>query len=300
MDFIQEKYIEKSPNPITIEGTENILYQMKNSICKIINNDGNKGTGFFCRIPYNDKLLTVLVTSNHVLNENYLENNKKIELTLNDGKKVKILELDNSRIKYTNKELDVTFIEIKSSKDKIVHFLDIDENINTDLENYYINKSIYILHYPKGTLVNVSYGLSNKIIEDNINHLCSTEEGSSGAPILLLDSFRVIGIHKGAARNRSSNFNFGTFIKSAIKLFNKKNDSINNNYIKNNIINEAYNPNKNQQMNNMMNIGIGNMNNLNNMIQNNMNLMNNIVQNNINYQMNYNYNMIGMNQMNYK
>ena len=227
-DFIQEKYIEKSPNPITIEGTENILYQMKNSICKIINNDGNKGTGFFCRIPYNNKLLPVLVTNNHVLNENHIENNKKLEITLNDGKKVKIIELDNSRIRYTNEELDFTFIEIKSNKDKIDNFLDIDENINTDLENYYNNKSIYTLHYPKGTLANVSYGLSNAIIKDNINHFCSTEKGSSGAPILLLDSFRVIGIHKGAARNRSLNFNFGTFIKSAIKLFNKRDDNINN------------------------------------------------------------------------
>ena len=76
-DFIQEKYIEKSPSPITIEGTENILYQMKNSICKIINNDGYNGTGFFCRIPYNNKLLPVLVTNNHILDKNHIENNKK-------------------------------------------------------------------------------------------------------------------------------------------------------------------------------------------------------------------------------
>ena len=48
--FIQEeKYIEKYPNPITIDGTETIIYQMKNCICKIINKDGINGTGFFCR-----------------------------------------------------------------------------------------------------------------------------------------------------------------------------------------------------------------------------------------------------------
>ena len=60
---------------------------MKNGICKIINEDGNKGTGFFCRIPYkNGQLLPVLVTNNHILNEKNIENNKKIELTLNDDK----------------------------------------------------------------------------------------------------------------------------------------------------------------------------------------------------------------------
>ena len=31
-NYIQEKYIEKSPNPLTIEGTETILFQMKNRI----------------------------------------------------------------------------------------------------------------------------------------------------------------------------------------------------------------------------------------------------------------------------
>ena len=276
-NFIEEKYIEKSPNPITIEGTENILHQMKNCICKIINNDGNKGTGFFCRVPYKDKLLPVLITNNHVINENYLENNIKIELTLNDGKKDVIIDLDKSRIKFTNKELDVTFIEIKSKQDKIYNFLDIDENINTELGNYYNNKSIYVLHYPKGTSVNVSYGLSHRINEYNINHLCSTEVGSSGSPILLLDTFRVIGIHKGTPRNSNSKFNLGTLIKFAIQLFNKENDINNNKYIKNNYNNEVYKRNKNNQMKNNI-IGDG----INNMAKNNIQIMNN--DNNVNYE----------------
>ena len=66
-NYIPEKYIENSPNPLTIEGTETILFQMKNCICKILSNDGKKGTGFFCKIPYLNKLLPVLVTNNHKL-----------------------------------------------------------------------------------------------------------------------------------------------------------------------------------------------------------------------------------------
>lgn len=248
---MQEKFIETSPNPVTIDGTENILYQMKNCICRIISNNGIKGTGFFCRIPYNDKLLPVLITNYHVLNDNIYKKNAKIELTLNDGKKAIILNLDNSRIKFTNQDLDVTIIEIKSNLDKINHFLDIDENINTDLEYLYNNKSIYLLHYPKGTLANVSYGLSNKIINNNFNHFCNTEEGSSGAPILLLDSFKVIGIHKGVPKNQNFNFNVGTFIKSAIQLFTIEIDITNHNYKKTN--EDYYQNNNNQQMNKMMN-----------------------------------------------
>ena len=55
---------------------------MENSICKIILEDGEKGNGFFCKIPFNSNLLPVLITNNHVLNENYIENDKIIKLIL--------------------------------------------------------------------------------------------------------------------------------------------------------------------------------------------------------------------------
>ena len=44
MSIINEKLIESSPKPITIQETETILSQMKNSICKIYKCNG---TGFF-------------------------------------------------------------------------------------------------------------------------------------------------------------------------------------------------------------------------------------------------------------
>ena len=252
-NIILEKHIEKSPIPISIEGIEQILFQMKNCVCKIIKCDGDKGTGFFCRIPINNlNLLPVLITNNHVLNQDDIQNNKKIEFTINDDKKSKSIKIDGTRIKYTNKELDVTFIEIKPKEDKIDNFLDIDNNIEKDLDNLYNNKSIYIIHYPKGTNANVSFGLTNKIIESNFIHYCSTEGGSSGSPILLLDTFKVIGIHKGTPRDTKFEFNYGIFMKKAINLFNQKNNK--NNYINNEVkynINEKYN--NNQQENKNMN-----------------------------------------------
>jgi len=39
------------PKPVSIEATEKILNQMKNSICKVILESGREGTGFFCKIP---------------------------------------------------------------------------------------------------------------------------------------------------------------------------------------------------------------------------------------------------------
>ena len=62
-DINKEIFTGKSPDPITIEGTERILLQMKNCICKIIKKDGEKGTGFFCKIPIpNNGFLPVLIT----------------------------------------------------------------------------------------------------------------------------------------------------------------------------------------------------------------------------------------------
>ena len=115
---IQEKLIEDQPIPVSIEGTEIILDQMKKCVCKIYQN-GNKGTGFFCKIPFDNNLLPVLITNNHVLNENDIKNNKKIELSINNV--VKEIKIDNSRKRYTNSDenIDITIIKIKPNKDKI-------------------------------------------------------------------------------------------------------------------------------------------------------------------------------------
>ena len=65
---IKEKDIKTSPEPVSFKGTETILDQMNNSICRIYTDNG-KGTGFFTKIPYKLKLLPVLITNNHVVKE---------------------------------------------------------------------------------------------------------------------------------------------------------------------------------------------------------------------------------------
>ena len=224
-DIKQEKLIKEQPIPVSLQNTKKILFQMENCICKIYMNNGGIGTGFLCKIPFNNNLLPVLITNNHVLNENDIDNNKIIKLMINN--KVKKIEIDNSRKKYTNpdKTIDITIIEIKPNKDGINNYLEIDEDdINKNKENIeleYQKKSIYIIHYPNEKL-SVSYGLIKDIIDNKkINHYCNTEEGSSGSPILSLKTLKVIGIHYGSTQN--INLNHGIFIKFAIDEFNKYN-----------------------------------------------------------------------------
>ena len=79
---------------VSIEKTKTILYQMENCICKIYKNNEVIGTGFLCKIPFNNYLLKVLITNNHILNENDIENNNIIDISIyNKDKKEEIKEI---------------------------------------------------------------------------------------------------------------------------------------------------------------------------------------------------------------
>ena len=79
----------------------------------------------------------------------------------------------------------------------------------------------------------MSYGLLINIEGNDIKHTCSTENGSSGSPILNLENNKVIGIHKEAGLS-TFNFNKATFLKFPLNDFkgeqkNDRNDSNNKN-----------------------------------------------------------------------
>ena len=211
--------------PITGEQLNNISIQIKNSVvCKIIAKKGIVGTGFFCNIRYIEKetFLPVLITNNHVLNENDLTGNQIIKLTFDDDKLIKLITLDESRITYTNENIDITIIEVIPDIDNIYanNFLEIDENIFSENSNQiYSQKPIYILQYPKGEKLSFSVGIVKTIYDNEIEHLCSTEPGSSGSPILNLSNFKLIGVHRGA--NYGQDINFGIFFKLIIDDFKK-------------------------------------------------------------------------------
>ena len=216
-ETINEKYLENYPKPVSLKSTEKIVEQMKNNVCKINLLDGTKGTGFFCKIPYNNKILPAFITNNHVINEDILEREDKILILMN---KIQIeIELNN-KIKYTNKQYDITIIEIKDNKDKINNFLELDENvINNESIIPYIKKSIYIIQYEgEKEEVSVSYGIMKNIDAENeyqFEHLCCTDKGSSGSAIFNLKNNKIIGLHKGNKKN----FNIGIFLNFPIKEF---------------------------------------------------------------------------------
>ena len=218
--FIKQKLLSDHPL-VSKEIHEKINSQLYINLCKInFPKESSQGSGFFCRIPYPDEfhLLPTLITNNHVIGEDYLSTENEIEISINDiSKKINDLK---KRKTYTNKDYDITIIEIFPDKDNIHHFLEVDESIfKIEDETQFTKKNIYILQYPNH-LCSVSYGVISHINEFNIEHKCSTASGSSGAPILSLESLKVIGIHKGS--KKKIQINLGTLLKHPILQFNDK------------------------------------------------------------------------------
>ena len=245
-DINDEKFIELYPNPVTISGTTTILEQMKKSICKIYK---AKGTGFFCIIPNNKNIndnLKLLITNYHIIDDNYIKNNKLIKITLNDDKEDVDILLNVDRKIYLNQKYDIAIIQIKENDNLNCNYLELDDNIfKNNSEILYSMESVYILQYPEIDKASVSYGIIKDILNHKIIHLCNTKPGSSGSPILNIKNNKLIGIHKGSPKKDFKNYNIGIFLKNAFidfinnycnkekKIFdinssNKINESINN------------------------------------------------------------------------
>ena len=232
--YVQQKILKNHTNPVLYQSMKYILKQMETCICKIIYNN-HFATGFFCVIPFPDmnNLLPVLITNNHVLNSQDIKPGKEIEFTINDDKFFYKILIDEKRKVYTNIKFDTTIIEIKKTDKNILlsSFLEIDEEIfNDNLCDIYEQKSVYLIHYPNGNKMEYSPGIIKNLTLDDydIRHLCPSEKGSSGSPIINLLNYKVIGVHKGSKESISTNYNLGTLIKGPLEEFNKLYKNSNN------------------------------------------------------------------------
>ena len=151
------------------------------------------GTGFFCNIS--SKNIKVLITNNHILDQNFLENEKKLKYIIDTSNKKldKEIDLEIDRYKFTDIDLDFTIIEILP-EDNITKFLEIDDYINS---KDYQKESIFSIQYPKGKELKISMGEYKYKDEIYFAYSIGTESGTSGSPIILYDNMKIIGLHKG-------------------------------------------------------------------------------------------------------
>lgn len=119
-----------NPEAIKPEKMLNILDKQKKICCKI--KSKSLGTGFFCKLflPNSLKILPVLMTCNHVLDEEDIKIGKTIEYSLDNDKIKYSIKIDDSRILYTNNNFDFTIIQLRKKEyPDVDSLLEIDEGI---------------------------------------------------------------------------------------------------------------------------------------------------------------------------
>jgi len=232
-------------NEAIMDGSEmysidSCLFEVCHSICKILYRTDkgiNKGTGFLIKFYKEDEPLFSLMTNEHVITKEVID--RKVEIQVyyhNEKKRIKIILNENERFikNFKDMGIDCTIIEILT-KDGVEEDYFLLPNIDYYDKNYndIKNKKIYIVQFPFGKNMTYSKGKIININNYEFTHNASTEFGSSGSPVFLEQSTKVIGIHKQTDINKSNNF--GDFIFPVVNELeftgdSKKDILINNNH----------------------------------------------------------------------
>ena len=186
--------------------------------------------GFFCKIPYKNEKIPVLITCYHTVDDKFFEKNKELKIYRNF--KEYNIKIDKNNKIYSSPDdserYDIMIIKL-NEEDNINEYLELDEKIfNNDSEIYNKTKYVYMLSFSSNEKPKISFGdlLRKEERNFNIAYTCASGYGSSGAPILDYYSNKVIGIHKAAQRKWGSkeiDYRIGTFLKYPLDELNKKN-----------------------------------------------------------------------------
>jgi surface protein len=188
-----------------------------------------------CRIPYTsdeNNLLNVLLTCEHVLDQELVFSDKDINIFVDD--KQKKIELKKQRKKWSSKLLDYSCIEILKD-DNIDSFYQIDDIIfqKDYSNNLYLEKNkknIIIFAMMNDKTRGHSDGIIKKIDEfHNFIHDCNTVRGCSGG-VIVNKMKNVVGMHQGEFidyedNNKDTINNIGIFIKDIIEDINQNNNN---------------------------------------------------------------------------
>ena len=204
------------PKAITKDRTKIIFNQMNDSFYKIQGKDKKFGIGFFSKIKIKQKVILVLMTSNKIMDEKFIENNVGFNVEING--EINLMKFGDKRFHYINKKYDLSIIEIKENKNFRINFLEIDESLyEKEPEMLYNKVSMYIIHHNIENEISVSYGIINYINKFEILCSCNIKSNGNISPIFNLYNNKLIGIYK----NNSKYFIKGIFFKLIINEFRK-------------------------------------------------------------------------------
>ena len=195
------------------------ITKVSKSICKIeieTSKGTKKGTGFLMKFLISSEMFFYCLISNaHVLTNGTIRKNRNIIIYFDSEYEVRNIKLDPQKRYIKNFKdfgLDITAVEIIEEDDISKDYYLLPEN--SSLHNRLLNSQIYIPQYMKGKNLVYARGKVTNINKYEITHLANTDQGSSGSPIFLEKTVRVIGIHKGS--NLEKTENYGDIIYPAI------------------------------------------------------------------------------------
>ena len=212
---IKEKIYTASIKPISGNVGNSV------SICRIhaswfFHKNEGLATGFFIKIrnEENHNLYQhFLMTCEHVITKEKIEDGRQdIDIYYHLEKAHLSISLDKNErfIKeyITDYNVDITIVELKENEIPNQYFLEPDYNM---IGNYkqYLKKQIIIHQYPKGREQCFSEGNIIYIDEKKrqLYYDVSTQDGSSGSPVVVKDSMLVIGVHmESNFEENSANF----------------------------------------------------------------------------------------------
>ena len=191
--------------------------------CKIILGPYSWGSGFFVVFKIHENNLYGVMTNNHVLEENRLEDGKNVQLCLHNDETITV-QLSQAGIRFTCPLLDVTFIELKEADVNLttghhVQFL----QVCSSHELTPPGTAIAIMQYPKKNQnspeLTYAQGSVYALWGTCILHNASTNYGSSGSGIVSMHSGEVVAIH--CARRSDKKVNVGVRAPVTIQAIEK-------------------------------------------------------------------------------
>ena len=195
------------------------LLKASKSICKI-DTSSKLSSGFLIKLFRRNKDFFCLMTNSGIINKEMLEKKQEINFYYDNGKKVKVITL-NSNQRYINDflemKLDIMIIEILP-EDGIT----LDYFLLPNLDYMYdyselINKEIEIIQNPTGK-ISYKNGIIKEINKNEFIHLAQVDKITSGSPIFLKNTIKVIGIYK--TKTITDCEYYGDFIGSMLNFLN--------------------------------------------------------------------------------
>ena len=206
-----ESIIESSKPFIDLK--QDISKRLSKEICSVVidaKERKNTGTGFILAFPVDLEWFYCLVSNEHIISNDSINNNRVIYITYEEYKTASIKLDKNKRYirSFIDKKLDITVVEILD-EDNISKKNYLFPELDIPIDNKLINKEIYIPQYIEEKKLKNAEGIIKYINKFELCYSVNTKQGSSGSPIFLKNSNKVIGIHKAGVGNIE---NIGDFI----------------------------------------------------------------------------------------